>query len=98
MIYMYSQSTDDGNMSLRVTFEIGTDIDKAQEDLVDRGQVIVDLTESAMGGIRLLQTSTVLAEMDREDGDPDNALTDYDEADQNLVQSLADIALQLRAP
>jgi len=30
MIYMYSQSTDDGNMSLRVTFDIGTDIDKAQ--------------------------------------------------------------------
>ena len=30
MIYMYSQSTDDGEMSLRVTFEIGTDIDKAQ--------------------------------------------------------------------
>ena len=30
MIYMYSQSTDDGNMSLSVTFEIGTDIDKAQ--------------------------------------------------------------------
>ena len=30
MIYMYSQSTDDGNLSLSVTFEIGTDIDKAQ--------------------------------------------------------------------
>ena len=30
MIYMYSQSTDDGNMSLSVTFDIGTDIDKAQ--------------------------------------------------------------------
>ncbi len=30
MIYMYSQSTDDGEMSLRVTFDIGTDIDKAQ--------------------------------------------------------------------
>ncbi len=30
MIYMYSQSTDDGVMSLSVTFEIGTDIDKAQ--------------------------------------------------------------------
>jgi hydrophobe/amphiphile efflux-1 (HAE1) family protein len=30
MIYMYSQSTDDGNMSLQVTFDIGTDIDKAQ--------------------------------------------------------------------
>lgn len=30
MIYMYSQSTDDGNLSLSVTFEVGTDIDKAQ--------------------------------------------------------------------
>jgi hydrophobe/amphiphile efflux-1 (HAE1) family protein len=30
MIYMYSQSTDNGSMSLSVTFEIGTDIDKAQ--------------------------------------------------------------------
>jgi hydrophobe/amphiphile efflux-1 (HAE1) family protein len=30
MIYMYSQSTDDGNMSLSVTFDIGTDVDKAQ--------------------------------------------------------------------
>jgi hydrophobe/amphiphile efflux-1 (HAE1) family protein len=30
MIYMSSQSTADGNMSLTVTFEVGTDIDKAQ--------------------------------------------------------------------
>jgi HAE1 family hydrophobic/amphiphilic exporter-1 len=30
MIYMYSQSTSDGAMSLTVTFDIGTDIDKAQ--------------------------------------------------------------------
>jgi hydrophobe/amphiphile efflux-1 (HAE1) family protein len=30
MIYMASQSTADGNMSLTVTFEVGTDIDKAQ--------------------------------------------------------------------
>jgi len=30
MIYMYSQSTDDGNMTLSVTFDIGTDVDKAQ--------------------------------------------------------------------
>ncbi|HVY42247.1 MAG TPA: multidrug efflux RND transporter permease subunit [Hyphomicrobiaceae bacterium] len=30
MIYMYSQSTSDGNMTLTVTFDIGTDIDKAQ--------------------------------------------------------------------
>jgi hydrophobe/amphiphile efflux-1 (HAE1) family protein len=30
MIYMYSQSTNDGSMSLNVTFEIGTDIDEAQ--------------------------------------------------------------------
>ena len=30
MIYMASQSTADGNVSLTVTFEVGTDIDKAQ--------------------------------------------------------------------
>ncbi len=30
MIYMYSQSTDDGALSLSVTFDIGTDVDKAQ--------------------------------------------------------------------
>ena len=30
MIYMYSQSTSDGAMTLTVTFDIGTDIDKAQ--------------------------------------------------------------------
>ncbi|MEZ5849161.1 MAG: multidrug efflux RND transporter permease subunit [Hyphomicrobiaceae bacterium] len=30
MLYMYSQSTADGSMSLTVTFEIGYDIDKAQ--------------------------------------------------------------------
>jgi hydrophobe/amphiphile efflux-1 (HAE1) family protein len=30
MIYMASQSTSDGNLSLTVTFDVGTDIDKAQ--------------------------------------------------------------------
>jgi hydrophobe/amphiphile efflux-1 (HAE1) family protein len=30
MIYMYSQSTNDGTLSISVTFEIGTDVDKAQ--------------------------------------------------------------------
>jgi multidrug efflux pump subunit AcrB len=30
MLYMYSQSTSDGSISLTITFEIGTDIDKAQ--------------------------------------------------------------------
>lgn len=30
MIYMYSQSTSDGTMSLQITFDIGTDIDRAQ--------------------------------------------------------------------
>ena len=30
MIYMYSQSTNDGNVSITVTFDIGTDIDRAQ--------------------------------------------------------------------
>ncbi|RZI38528.1 hydrophobe/amphiphile efflux-1 family RND transporter, partial [Herbaspirillum sp. HC18] len=30
MIYMYSQSTSDGNLTLTVTFDVGTDIDRAQ--------------------------------------------------------------------
>lgn len=30
MLYMYSQSTSDGSLGLTITFEIGTDIDKAQ--------------------------------------------------------------------
>ncbi|RTL73086.1 MAG: efflux RND transporter permease subunit, partial [Hyphomicrobiales bacterium] len=30
MIYMYSQATADGNLTLTVTFEVGTDIDRAQ--------------------------------------------------------------------
>src|SRR5688572_16382484 len=30
MIYMASQSTSDGNLSLTVTFDVGTDIDRAQ--------------------------------------------------------------------
>jgi hydrophobe/amphiphile efflux-1 (HAE1) family protein len=30
MIYMYSQSTADGQVTIRVTFEFGTDIDRAQ--------------------------------------------------------------------
>lgn len=30
MIYMYSQATSDGTLSLSVTFDIGTDIDRAQ--------------------------------------------------------------------
>ena len=30
MIYMYSQSTSDGSMSLTVTFELGTDLEQAQ--------------------------------------------------------------------
>ena len=30
MLYVESQSTDDGRMTLTVTFELGTDIDRAQ--------------------------------------------------------------------
>jgi len=30
MLYMYSQSTSDGTMSLTITFEVGTDLDTAQ--------------------------------------------------------------------
>lgn len=36
MIYMYSQSTTDGNMTLTVTFEIGTDPDLAQQLVQNR--------------------------------------------------------------
>jgi len=36
MIYMYSQSTVDGSMSLRITFEIGTDADLAQQLVQNR--------------------------------------------------------------
>ncbi len=36
MLYMYSQSTSDGSMGLTVTFEIGTDADKAQVLLQNR--------------------------------------------------------------
>ena len=38
MIYMYSQSTNDGGVSVVVTFEIGTDIDRAQVLVQNRVQ------------------------------------------------------------
>lgn len=36
MIYMESQATDDGNLSITVTFELGTDIDDAQVQVQNR--------------------------------------------------------------
>ncbi len=48
MIYMYSQSTDDGNMSLSVTFDVGTDIDKAQ--VLVQNRVAVAEPRLARGG------------------------------------------------
>lgn len=36
MIYMQSQATDDGNLIIRVTFELGTDIDDAQVQVQNR--------------------------------------------------------------
>ena len=36
MLYMYSNSTSDGAMSLTVTFEVGTDIDQAQVQVQNR--------------------------------------------------------------
>ncbi len=38
MIYMYSQSTNDGGVSITVTFDIGTDIDRAQVLVQNRAQ------------------------------------------------------------
>ena len=36
MLYMSSQSTNDGSMSLTITFELGTDLDKAQVQVQNR--------------------------------------------------------------
>ncbi|MCW9705548.1 efflux RND transporter permease subunit [Fodinibius salsisoli] len=36
MIYMQSQATDDGNLTITVTFELGTDIDDAQVQVQNR--------------------------------------------------------------
>jgi HAE1 family hydrophobic/amphiphilic exporter-1 len=36
MLYMSSQSTGDGNLQITVTFKLGTDLDKAQEQVQDR--------------------------------------------------------------
>jgi HAE1 family hydrophobic/amphiphilic exporter-1 len=38
MIYLYSQSTNDGSVSITVTFDIGTDIDRAQVLVQNRVQ------------------------------------------------------------
>ncbi|MDJ0949387.1 MAG: multidrug efflux RND transporter permease subunit [Alphaproteobacteria bacterium] len=39
MIYMFSQSTSDGRMTLTITFELGTDLDKAQVLVQNRVQI-----------------------------------------------------------
>jgi multidrug efflux pump len=36
MLYMYSQATSDGQMSLTITFAVGTDVDKAQNEVQSR--------------------------------------------------------------
>ena len=36
MLYMFSQATSDGRMTLTVTFELGTDLDQAQVDVQNR--------------------------------------------------------------
>lgn len=41
MIYMYSQSTSSGNLSLSVFFDIGTDIDKAQIDVQNKVNLVI---------------------------------------------------------
>src|SRR6185436_3643359 len=41
MIYMASQSTSDGNLSITVTFDVGTDIDRAQVLVQNRVSVAV---------------------------------------------------------
>src|SRR6185295_16109813 len=38
MLYMGSQATTDGKMTLTVTFKLGTDVDKAQQQVQNRVQ------------------------------------------------------------
>src|SRR5699024_439681 len=46
MIYMQTQSTDDGHLKLRITFKVGTDIDEAQTLVQNRvSQALPSLPE-----------------------------------------------------
>ncbi len=59
MIYMYSQATADGRMSLRITFEIGTDADLAQQLVQNRvSQALPRLPEiSRQIGVTVVKSS-----------------------------------------
>ena len=61
IIYMYSQATTDGTLALTVTFEIGTDIDRAQVQVQNRvAQALPRLPEE----VRQLGVSTVKSSPD----------------------------------
>lgn len=52
MLYMYSQATSDGQMSLTITFAVGTDVDKAQTEVqsrVDRAKPRLPLDVQRLG-------------------------------------------------
>src|SRR5262245_27751928 len=56
IIYMYSQATTDGTLALTVTFDIGTDVDRAQVQVQNRvAQALPRLPEE----VRALGVSTV---------------------------------------
>ncbi|OIR01492.1 efflux pump membrane transporter BepE [mine drainage metagenome] len=60
-LYMFSQATSDGAMTLTITFAIGTDLDKAQVDVQNRvAQVLPKLPEE----VRRLGVTTAKASPD----------------------------------
>ena len=48
MLYMSSQSTSDGAMTLTITFKLGTDLDKAQ--VLVQNRVAIAQPQTARGG------------------------------------------------
>ena len=60
-LYMFSQATSDGTMTLTVTFKLGTDVDKAQVEVQNRvSQALPKLPEE----VRRLGVTTVKASSD----------------------------------
>ena len=52
MLYMESQSTADGRMTLTVTFELGTDVDEAQVLVQNRVAESIEITKRVLEGRR----------------------------------------------
>lgn len=63
MLYMYSQATSDGRMSLTITFAVGTDVDKAQGEVqsrVDRAKPRLPLDVQRLGVVTEKSAPTLM--------------------------------------